>query len=351
MSRSHVALSMTALAGLLLATPACAQSPATVKTAAASDPAATIGGRTITIEEIDRKWQELDAASYMKTTQEMFDIRRRVIDVMVGDHVLGDAAKARGLTTEALLAEELPKRVGEITEADLQTTYDQMRSQMGGRTLDEVRVALAQFLMQQRQTEARQALVTELRAKATGIEVLLEPPRYTVVSADHEPVRGPASAPVEIVEFSDFQCPYCSRVNPTLDRLRQTFGDDIKIVFRDFPLTSIHPQAFQAAEAAECAREQGKFWEFHDRLFANQRALALDDLKRHAGDLGLDMAAFGACVEGGQAKARVDADLEAGQALGISSTPAIFINGRHVAGAQPYEVFEAIIKDELARRK
>jgi len=142
MSRSHVALSMTALAGLLLATPACAQSPATVKTAAASDPAATIGGRTITIEEIDRKWQELDAASYMKTTQEMFDIRRRVIDVMVGDHVLGEAAKARGLTTEALLAEELPKRVGEITEADLQTTYDQMRSQMGGRTLDEVRVAL-----------------------------------------------------------------------------------------------------------------------------------------------------------------------------------------------------------------
>ena len=351
MSRTHVTLSMAVLAAAFAAAPACAQSPAPIRTAEPSDVAAKIGDRTFTVEEIDRKWRELDAASYMKSTQEMFDIRRRVIDVMVGDHLLAEEAKKRGLTTEELVAQEVPKRIEEITEADLRTTYDQMRSQMGGRTLDEVRVALAQYLMQQRQTEARQALVTELRAKATGIEVLLEPPRYTVVSADHEPVRGPASAPVEIVEFSDFQCPYCGRVNPTLDRLRQTFGDDIKIVFRDFPLTSIHPQAFQAAEAAECAREQGKFWEFHDRLFANQRALALDDLKRHAGDLGLDMAAFGACVEGGQAKARVDADLEAGQALGISSTPAIFINGRHVAGAQPYEVFEGIIKDEIARRR
>ena len=158
---------------------------------------------------------------------------RRLFEYAEKIFLLAEEAKKRGLTTEELVAQEVPKRIEEITEADLRTTYDQMRSQMGGRTLDEVRVALAQFLMQQRQTEARQALVTELRAKATGIEVLLEPPRYTVVSADHEPVRGPASAPVEIVEFSDFQCPYCGRVNPTLDRLRQTFGDDIKIVFRD----------------------------------------------------------------------------------------------------------------------
>jgi len=342
---------MTALAGLLLATPACAQSPATVKTAAASDPAATIGGRTITIEEIDRKWQELDAASYMKTTQEMFDIRRRVIDVMVGDHVLGDAAKARGLTTEALLAEELPKRVGEITEADLQTTYDQMRSQMGGRTLDEVRVALAQFLMQQRQTEARQALVTELRAKATGIEVLLEPPRYTIVSADHEPVRGPASAPVEIVEFSDFQCPYCSRVNPTLDRLRQTFGDDIKIVFRDFPLTSIHPQAFKAAEAGQCAREQGKFWEYHDRMFANQQALQPEFLKKYAADAGLAAAAFNTCLDSARHAERVKSQIGEGTGLGVSSTPSVFINGRMLSGAQSYEAFASIIDDELARAR
>ncbi len=351
MIRLNVTLSMAVLAAAFAAAPACAQSPAATRTAVPTDVAAKIGDRTITVEEIDRKWKELDAASYMKSTQETFDFRRRVIDVMVGDYLLSEEAKTRGLTTDELVAQEVPKRVKDITEADLQTTYDQMRSQMGGRTLDEVRAPLSQYLMQQRQTQARQDLVAELRAKAPGIEVLLDPPRYVVESAADDPVRGPASAPVEIVEFSDFQCPYCGRVNPTLDRLRKAFGDDIKIIFRDFPLTSIHPQAYLAAEAGECAREQGKFWEFHDRLFANQRALSLDDLKGHAEALGLDMTAFGACVEGGQAKARVEADLEAGQALGISATPAVFINGRLVSGAQPYEVFEAIIKDELARRK
>jgi len=351
MNRLNVTLSMAVLTATFAAAPACAQSPAATRTAVPSDVAAKLGDRTVTVEDIDRRWRELDAASYMKSTQEMFDIRRRVVDVMVGDYLLGEEAKARGLTTEELVAEEVPKRVKAITESDLQTAYDQMRSQMGGRTLDEVRAPLTQYLAQQRQTQARQAFVDELRAKATGIEVLLDPPRYSVSALPEDPVRGPADAPVEIIEFSDFQCPYCGRVTPTLDRLRETFGDRIKIVFRDFPLTSIHPQAYLAAEAGECARQQGKFWEFHDRVFANQRALALDDLKGHAQALDLDVEAFGSCVEGGKAKAHVEADLEAGQALGISATPAVFINGRLVSGAQPYEVFESIVEDELARRK
>ena len=351
MSRTHVTLSMAVLAAALTAAPACAQSPAATRTAVPSDVAAKIGDRTLTVEEIDRKWRELDAASYMKSTQEMFDIRRRVIDVLVGDHLLAEEAKKRGLTTEELVAQEVPKRIQEITETDLQAAYNQMRSQMGGRTLDEVRAPLAQYLAQQRQTEARQALVDELRAKASGLEVYLDPPRFSIEASADEPVRGPANAPVEIIEFSDFQCPYCARVVPTLARLQETFGDQIKLVFRDFPLTSIHPQAYQAAEAAECAFAQGKFWEFHDRVFANPRALALDDLKGHAAALGLDLAAFTSCVEEGQARPHVDADLEAGQALGISATPAVFINGRFVSGAQPYEVFEAIIQDELSRRR
>ena len=347
MTRWTQTSSIVALAAVVLAGPACAQTPQ----AGSNEAAATIGGRTVTVAELDRKWQELDAASYMKSAQERYDIRRRVIDVMIGEHLLGEEATARGMTTEELLAAELPGRVQPVSEADLETAYDRMRSQMNGAPLDQVRLPLTQFLTQQRRDQAREAFVAELRAKAGGIEVLLDPPRYRVESAAHDPVRGPANAPVEIVEFSDFQCPFCARVVPTLARLRDTFGDQIKIVFRDFPLTSIHPEAFQAAEAAECAREQGRFWEYHDRLFDNQRALATADLKRHAGELGLDTAAFGACLDGGQTRARVDEDLQAGQALGISATPAFFINGRFVSGAQPYELFEAIIKDELARRR
>lgn len=347
MTRWTRSSSVVALAAVVLAGPACAQTPV----AGPGEAAATIGGRTVTVAELDRKWQELDAASYMKSAQERYDIRRRVIDVMIGEHLLGEEAKARGMTTEELLAAEVPGRVQPVSEADLETAYNQMRSQLNGAPLDEVRLPLTQFLMQQRRTQAREAFVAELRAKAAGIEVLLAPPRYTVASAAHDPVRGPASAPVEIVEFSDFQCPFCARVVPTLARLRDTFGDQIKIVFRDFPLTSIHPEAFQAAEAADCAREQDRFWEYHDRLFANQRALATADLKRHAAELGLDPATFDACLDEGRSRARVDEDLQAGQALGVSSTPAVFINGRHVAGAQPYEVFDAIIREELARKK
>ncbi len=337
----------------LAAGPACArtQSAAAPPPASPSDVAARLGDRTITVADVDKKWHELDAASYMRSTQEQYDLRSRVLDLMIGDYLIEQEAKKRGVTADELLAAELPKRVAEVTEADLQAAYMQMRSQMSGASLDAVRPALKAFLERQRKTDAREALVAELRAKASDVDVSLDPPRYVVPASAEQPVRGPADAPVEIVEFSDFQCPFCGRARPTIDQIRKTFGDKVKIVFRDFPLTSIHPQAYQAAEAGECARQQGKFWEFHDALFANQRALSEDDLKRHAAELGLDTAKFAACLDGGQAKAHVDADVKEGEALGVSSTPSFFINGRFVAGALPYATFEKIVNEELARKK
>jgi protein-disulfide isomerase len=121
------------------------------------------------------------------------------------------------------------------------------------------------------------------------------------------------------------------------------------MVWKDFPLTSIHPQAFKASEAAHCAGDQGKYWEFHDRLFANQQALQVDSLKKHAADLGLDIAAFSTCLDTGKHAGKVRSGLQAGAALGVASTPSVFINGRLVTGAQPYEAFQAIIDDELRR--
>ena len=134
---------------------------------------------------------------------------------------------------------------------------------------------------------------------------------------------------------------------PTLKELKAKYGDKVRVVWKDFPLTQIHPEAFKAAEAGNCAREQGKFWEFHDRLFANQQALQPEALKQHATAVGLDAAKFNACLDSAKYSDRVQQHIGAGTRLGVNSTPAVFINGRLVAGAQPYDVFARIIDEEL----
>ena len=178
---------------------------------------------------------------------------------------------------------------------------------------------------------------------------MLDAPRYTVATAAIDPVRGGASAPVTIVEFSDYQCPFCARVNPTLDRIRQTYGDKVKIVFKDFPLPN-HAQAPKASEAAHCAGEQGKYWEMHDRMFADQRALNVPQLKQSAVALGLDAAKFDQCLDSGKHAAVVAAGLAQGERLGVNSTPSLYINGRALIGAQPFEAFKQIIDEELAKK-
>jgi protein-disulfide isomerase len=153
---------------------------------------------------------------------------------------------------------------------------------------------------------------------------------------------------VTIVEFSDFQCPFCARVNPTLARLQEAYPGKLRIVFRDLPLLNIHKNAGHAAEAAHCANDQGKFWEMHDRLFANQQKLAPADLKEHAVAIGLDAAAFNQCLDSGKYTADWRRDSEEASRLGLSGTPAFFINGRLLSGAQPYEAFAQIVDEELA---
>jgi protein-disulfide isomerase len=178
----------------------------------------------------------------------------------------------------------------------------------------------------------------------------LDPPRASIDVASTDPVKGPPTAPITIVEYSDFQCPFCARINPTLDQVRKTYGDKIKIVFKDFPLPN-HPQAPKAAEAAHCAGEQGKYWELHDRMFANQQALQVPQLKEYATALGLDMNAFNQCLDSGKHAPRVAANMKSGEALGVGSTPTLYVNGRPVVGAQSFEYFKAVIDEELARLK
>ena len=163
-------------------------------------------------------------------------------------------------------------------------------------------------------------------------------------------VRGRADAPVTIVEFADYQCPFCGRVEPTITELRKTYGDKIRFVYRHYPLPS-HPNARPAAEAAQCAAEQGQFWQYYEKLFADQTKLSDDGLKSSASALGMDMPRFTACVDSHKYKDRVETDIRDGNDAGVSGTPAFFINGRMLTGAQPFDAFKRIIDEELELRK
>ena len=162
------------------------------------------------------------------------------------------------------------------------------------------------------------------------------------------PTQGPDDAVVTIVEFSDFQCPFCNRVTPTLAKIRDTYGDKVRIAFKHMPL-SIHPQAPQAHAASEAAHRQGKFWEMHDRIFQNQRDLSIATLEGHARAIGLDMDRYGKDVADAALKKKIDADMDQASDLGVTGTPSFFINGRYLSGAQPFENFKRLIDDAIEK--
>ncbi len=165
--------------------------------------------------------------------------------------------------------------------------------------------------------------------------------------AGTDPSIGPENAQVTIFEYSDFQCPYCSRVGPSLDKIKTEYKDTVKIVFKNYPL-SFHAQAQKAAEAGECANLQGKFWEMHDKMFANQNALGIDALKRYASEIGLNTDKFNECLDSGSMASEVERDFQEGVTAGVQGTPAFIIEGEIVSGAQPFEKFKEVIDRKLS---
>jgi len=310
---------------------------------------ATVGGKTFTLKDVEARWQQDDPAERARVTQLLYQHRRQAIDQLVGDHLLDEAAKKAGTTKEKYVEAELAKRRGAITDADIQKVYDDNRDRVGTSTVADLKDSITAFLTRNRDAQNLAALVNELKAGGPAVSVSLDPPRYDVTVTDDDPVRGPKDAPITIVEFSEYQCPFCARVTPTLKALEQKYAGKVRIVYKDFPLQN-HLQAPKAAEAAHCAGDQGKYWELHDRMFANQQLLQVPDLKKHAAAIGLDQAAFDQCLDSGKHAARVQEDVVLGNAMGVSSTPTLYINGRIVTGAQPQPVFEEIIDEELARK-
>jgi protein-disulfide isomerase len=317
---------------------------------AAGEPAARVGDRTITIAELDQAWLRSDPAQHAQATQALYDGRRSALEALVAEMLIEEAARAKGVTPARFTEDEIARRVKLPTDEDVANFYIQNRSQMQGRSLEEMSGLIRPYLTNQSTAAARAEMIAELRKAGPAVRVLFDAPRLEVPVAADDPSEGPATAPVTLVEYSDFQCPFCQRVMPTLKQIKDTYGDRVRIVWKDFPLTQIHPQAFSAAVAGNCAQEQGRFWAFHDKLFPNQQALEPEFLKRYAAEAGLDTARFDACLDSGKYQQRVQDAIAEGTRLGVSSTPTVFVNGRVVSGAQPFEVFAAVIDEELARR-
>lgn len=183
---------------------------------------------------------------------------------------------------------------------------------------------------------------------SAAVEIPENVTRYDIPT-EGDPAIGPEDAKITVVEFSDYQCPYCTKwYNEVFDRLLNEYPDEVRFVYRDFPLSSIHPEAVPAAIAAHCAGDQGAYWDFHRALFSQKYGLSPSAYEQYAGELGLDTAAFKECVSDGRHSDEVNADLSFGSELGITATPTFFINGIALVGAQPYEVFKQVIDLELA---
>jgi protein-disulfide isomerase len=316
----------------------------------ATDVVATVGGISITLAEVDEKALQQQAGNFgsLKLSMALYEARRGAIDDIVGEKLLAQESKARGITSAALIDQEIGSKIATVTDADVAAWYNANPSRVQGAKLDQVQGPIRSLLTQERTQTVYQGYVDQLKAK-TPVRVMLEPPRQKVAVAGAA-TRGPASAPVEIIEFSDFQCPYCLRAHPTVSQVLSTYGDRVRLVYRHYPLPN-HPNARPAAEASQCAAEQGQFWQYYDRLFADQSKLSDDGLKQSAAALGMDAGRFNACVDTHKYKDRVEADIKDGNEAGVSGTPAFFINGRMLTGAQPFDAFKHIIDEELELKK
>ncbi len=331
-------LPMLTVACLLLAPVSRSQSQSPSKT---KDPIAVVAGQPIYEDDLAPSV----TSQLMPLRKQEYELKKKVLDNLVNQRLLEAEAKKKGVPTEKLLEHEVDSKVVEPTDTELNAYYLAQRAQLN-RPLNEVKAQLQQSLKQAKLQQARQDYYVRLRLEA-GVSVLLQPPRVEV-SYDPARVRGNPKAPVMIVEFSDFQCPYCREVQTTLKNLLTKHDGQIALAYRDLPLKDIHPQAPLAAEAGRCAGEQGKFWEYHDLLLANPNKLDRPGLLEQARSLKLDEKQFDSCITAEKYKGQIQLDIQDALRAGVSGTPGFFINGVYLNGAQPETVFEQTIQEALS---
>ncbi|HVO11089.1 MAG TPA: thioredoxin domain-containing protein [Vicinamibacteria bacterium] len=341
----------------VVAVAACSRAPGAASPGSSPAPAAasspTVSGVGV-VAEIDgapilaADLEQKAAGRLARVRQEEYEIRRQALDDMIGERLLAAEAARRGISPEALLKREVTDKVEPVSESRVGSIYDENAPSFGATPKAQAMARIREVMNGRAQGARRAAFLKELRDKAR-VAVRLEPPRVTVAIPDNAPVDGPAGAPVSIVEFTDYQCPYCHRAQSVIEQVLSRYQGKVRLVHMDFPLDG-HPGAFPAARAARCAGEQGRFWEYHRGLMNQSGALDEADLKGRADKLGLKAADFASCLGAGRHDEEIRAAFEQGESLGVTGTPAYFVNGRMISGARPLEDFTQVIDAELATR-
>jgi len=317
-------------------------------------PLAVVNGQTVTEQQVkDLAAKDLETLELRKLQadagyeRDQHEIVARSLEGIIQDKLLEAEAKKRGVTPQSLVSSEVDSKVTAPSNLEVTAFYETNKSRISV-SGDEALRQIKAYLTEQRREAMLESFVGTLK-KEYKVETYLEPLR-SKVETEGSPAKGPATAPVTIVEFSDFECPFCGSLFPTLKQVEAKYGDKLRVVFRQFPLTNIHPHAQKAAEASLCANEQNKFWEMHDAMFQDNKNLAVDALKQKASALKLDKAAFDACLDSAKNADSIKKDIFAGARLGVSGTPAMFINGRFFGGVLPFENLVKIIDEELQKK-
>ena len=297
---------------------------------------ATVSGETITSGDVEDSLKPI----IFGIQQRVYKLRKDELELCVNDTLLVQEAQKRKVTVNALLDLEVKPKA--VTEEQAHVFFEQNKERVSG-DFTQSRDSIIRYLEQIEVGVAERAFVEKLRA-AASIQILLVAPESPVfsISTFDQPSLGSAAAPVTIVAFTDYQCPSCAAIHPVLERLVKEYGDKVRLVTRDFPLNQ-HAEAFKAAEAAEAAREQGRYWEYAQLLMRNQSALSVDKLKAYASELALDRPRFDSALDSGKFAELVQHDVEEGMKLGINATPTLFINGRRVS-AKSYDELKANVE-------
>jgi predicted DsbA family dithiol-disulfide isomerase len=272
------------------------------------------------------------------------DILEQSLNRLVEEKLLKVEAAKRGITETELVEKEITKFVKEPTNEQIDTFYEENKENIH-KPKEQVADKIRQYLRNEQQGDIREAFLKKLE-KEHRVTHSFKPLRFEV-NAQGRPSKGPATAPIVLVLFSDFQCPYCREFNLTIEDVMKKYGDKARLVFRQFPLTRIHANAQRAAKASLCAAAQNHFWEMHDLLFQNQDNLKEEDIKSRAKELNLDINAFSSCLDSARIGTMIQDDIRAGSMAGVDGTPALFINGRFLGGARSDEEITAIIEEEL----
>lgn len=325
--------------GMLLALPMLLTAPALLSAqdvTTAREPVARISGRTLTLGDL----QAQQSGKLLQAQYQYYLSERKALEEAIDNRLLEDEAQSKQMPLDQLLETEVYKDVKDPTEDQLEVYYEGLDTQ---EPYQSIRGEVLQHIRELRRTKARAAYVDQLRKKAQ-INILLMPPTATVQTASAF-AKGDRNAPIVLVEFADYQCPYCQKVNPQIQQLKKEYGDALTVIYKDFPLP-MHHSSQKAAEASRCAGEQGKFWEYHDILFYSKQ-LEPDELKEHAQVLKLDTDRFDNCLDNGTEAEAVKKDLDEAKGLGLTGTPSFFVNGHFFSGVVDYSALKDIINQQL----